>query len=120
MSWKPSSLKLLLIGSIVVVTACIGPKVASAPGPLSTESLQLAQARMPHVTAESLEAGRQLFVASCKRCHAYPDLAAHTEERWPQIAQVMGEKAKLSETERTQLLEFVLAARAPASAHAAP
>jgi hypothetical protein len=63
------------------------------------------------VTVASLSAGRDLFLAKCDACHAYPDLAAIADERWPDIVEKMGRKSHLAVEERDSVLHFILASR---------
>ena len=82
-----------------------------APQPLASERLEFARDRFPEATPESLEQGRQTLVASCNKCHGYPDLAQYADARWPKIIERMGAKAKLTPEESTRVLQFVLTAR---------
>jgi mono/diheme cytochrome c family protein len=92
-------------------TAACGPKAGAAPGPLSMASAELARSRWPDASLESLEQGRQLFLANCHRCHAYPDRTAYTAEEWPSLVRRMGRKARLSDAEAMLVLRFVLTDR---------
>ena len=87
------------------------PKAAPAPGALSANRVTWASTRWPGVTASALSAGRDLFLAKCDGCHAYPDLTAISEERWPGILEKMGKKSELSAEERDAVLHYVLASR---------
>jgi mono/diheme cytochrome c family protein len=87
------------------------PKVAPPPGALSSNSVASASTRWPGVTVSSLSHGRDLFLANCNACHGYPDLAAISEERWPDIVEKMAKKISLSTEDRDAVLHFVLASR---------
>jgi hypothetical protein len=63
------------------------------------------------VTAGSLSAGRDHFLAKCNGCHDYPALAAIPEERWPSILERMAKKSGLGAEERDAVLHYVLASR---------
>ena len=94
-----------------VLTACGFPKSGPAPGPLAPNAASAAEQRWPGTTAAQLEQGRTLFVAKCNGCHDYPDLHAVPESRWPEVLKKMGENAKLSQDQTTQVLHFILAAQ---------
>jgi cytochrome c5 len=97
--------------AFTVLAACGFPKAGPAPGALEPRAASAAEQRWPGTTAAQLEQGRTLFIAKCNQCHDYPDLHAVPESRWPDVLKQMGEKAKLSSDEATQVLHFVLAAQ---------
>ena len=79
---------------------------------LSPAAVTAAQTRFPSATAESLEAGRESFLAHCKACHDFPSLAAYSDDDWKRIIPKMARNAKLSPADGDAILTFVLAARA--------
>jgi hypothetical protein len=87
------------------------PKGAQAPGALSARGVAWAATRWPGATEGSLSTGRDHFLSKCNGCHAYPDLAAVPEGRWPEILEDMAKKSHLGPEERDAVLHFVLAAR---------
>jgi len=97
--------------STLALTGCF-PKGGAAPGPLSSQTLEVAKTRFPDATPEALEDGRKVFLASCAKCHSYPDVLAVPEERWPKSAARMGKKANLPDADTDKMLHFVLALRA--------
>jgi hypothetical protein len=97
--------------AIGVMGAGCYPKGAPAPAVLSANSVASASARWPGVTQSSLSAGRDQFVSKCNGCHAYPDLAAIPDERWPAIVERMAKKSGLGAEDGTAVLRYVLAAR---------
>jgi hypothetical protein len=103
-----TSVALFAIG--ILGSGCY-PKAGPAPAALSADSVARASTRWPGVTASSLSAGRDHFVAKCNGCHDYPDLAAIPDGRWPDIVERMAKKAQLGAEERDAVLHFVLAAR---------
>ncbi|HEY2513830.1 MAG TPA: hypothetical protein VGI39_23340 [Polyangiaceae bacterium] len=107
----------IALGALALsATGCFWyPKGAAAPPPLSAGSVSAASARWPGTTAESLAAGRDLFLAKCNNCHDYPDLGSVAEDKWPGTIEKMGQKANLGNEQREQVLHFVLAARSEAS-----
>lgn len=100
--------------ALVAVTFALAgcyPQTAPAPGALSANGVTWASTRWPGVTASSLSAGHDLFVAKCNGCHGYPDLTAIADDRWPDIVKTMGRKAHLAAEESDAVLHFVLASR---------
>jgi cytochrome c5 len=104
--------KLVVTMVVVGLTACGFPKSGPAPGPLAPNTAEAAAQRWPGTTAAQLEEGRTLFVAKCNGCHDYPDMHAIPESRWPDVVmKKMGENAKLTTEQSTQVLHFILAAQ---------
>ncbi|MBI4952943.1 MAG: hypothetical protein HY908_12995 [Myxococcales bacterium] len=88
------------------------PKSAPPPASVGPKGVAAAQAHAPGASAESLERGRQLFLAHCNACHGYPDVDAVPAAEWQGIMAKMGDNAHLTPIERDETLAFVLAARA--------
>jgi hypothetical protein len=101
-------LALLALGSLAA--GCY-PKAGAPPAVLSESSVISASTRWPGSTTGSLSAGRDLFLAKCDGCHAYPDLTAVAEERWPHIIDSMARKSHLNADEHDEVLHYVLASR---------
>lgn len=93
------------------VLSCGYPKAGTAPGPISPTMLQNATSRWPSATADSLEHGRQLFLAHCNECHDYPDRTAYNDADWQRIIPRMGKKAHLDPADTELVLQFVQTAR---------
>ncbi len=100
-----------VMGVFLATTACSYPRSGAAPGPLSPASAATAASRWPGATAESLDAGRTLFLDRCNGCHGYPDLNPISANRWPGIMTDMGHKSHLTPEQTQQVLHFILAAR---------
>ena len=79
---------------MLALAACF-PKSAPPPKALSPRQLELAKAKGPDITDESLERGRVLFVDKCGACHDHPDLSAVRLSKWPGILKRMLENAEL-------------------------
>jgi hypothetical protein len=105
---------LALLFTAGLMAASCYPKAGPAPEALSPSSVALASTRWPGVTASSLSAGRDLFLAKCDGCHNYPDLASIPDGRWPSILESMAKKSHLGAEERDEVLHYVLAARSEA------
>jgi hypothetical protein len=70
------------------------------------------------VTAERWHQGENLFSSRCQRCHALPNPASVTPEKWPTEVQEMSRKSGLSGDQTTLVAEYlVAAAKATRSAH---
>ena len=95
----------------LALLACGYPKTAAVPGPLAPTAVESAAARWPGTTAESLNAGRELFVAKCNDCHGHPDIKRIADDRWPGILERMGKKADLTPEQTETVLRFVLTTR---------
>jgi mono/diheme cytochrome c family protein len=54
-----------------------------------------------------LESGKNLFVANCGKCHDLPVPAHYNSERWVSLVNWMAPKAKLTESEKAQVLYYV-------------
>jgi cytochrome c5 len=111
-----SVVRLLL--ALALLAGCPSLKAGPPPGRLSASAVIAAQQRFPGATEESLEAGRQSFLRTCNRCHAFPAIGGYSEAQWQQILPRMTGKANLDATQSQQLVQFVLAARAPDPAFA--
>ncbi len=108
--------KMVTVGAALAsltLSGCFFPRAGPPPGPLSSELLELATQRWPDSSPESLEQGRKAFLASCDGCHAYPDLAHYTEDRWPIIMKRMGPKSDLAQEDSDRVLQFIFVARTP-------
>jgi cytochrome c5 len=90
----------VLLAASVVATGCFYPKAGPAPEALSPAAAATAGAKWPGVTAASLSNGRDLFVARCNSCHAYPDIAAIADDHWPHIMDKMAGKAGLTSEQK--------------------
>ncbi len=99
----------IILLAMLALPACF-PKSALPPGPLSPEVVVREQARRPAVTAESLEEGRQVFIATCGQCHDHPDIHAVALDKWPRILDRMVARTKLDASATPKLQEFVEAA----------
>ncbi|MEQ1860255.1 MAG: hypothetical protein ABMA13_09985 [Chthoniobacteraceae bacterium] len=67
-------------------------------------------------SAAELEGGRRLYVGRCASCHAIDPVAKYTAARWQEIVADMADEAELTPAEKSELLAYVLAARAGATA----
>lgn len=52
--------------------------------------------------------GKALFDAKCGKCHGLPDPVQYTSQEWRPIMQKMGDKARLTQEERSMVLTYVM------------
>jgi len=95
--------------AVVLLAGCAGSKEGTTSEGIPSATLEAAQVRWADATVESLEQGRHIYLTSCNRCHAYPDIGKYSEEKWPHIMKSMGKKSRLTD-EQTQLAERYLIA----------
>lgn len=76
-----------------------------SPGisPTDTAKVQAAFAKYPDAE------GKTLFLEKCGKCHKYRVPEMRTAEQWPGIIDKMAPKAKLTDAQKTAVLEFVKA-----------
>jgi hypothetical protein len=108
-----SRYSLVLAAALAAFTlgACAFPRPGTAPWPLSAGTVDAAHTRWPDSTKESLEMGREVFVANCSRCHSYPDFSSLPDSKWEDIVPKMGKKAHLVDEDTGLVLRFILASR---------
>jgi cytochrome c5 len=82
-----------------IIVAC-SPKVA--------ETIVVEQTTEASSLAEVPE-GKQLFESNCVRCHKLKNPGDFSTEEWKEIVPRMAEKAKIDETTKGKILEYVLA-----------
>jgi len=61
-------------------------------------------------TAERWHQGEQLFSSRCQRCHALPNPASVSPEKWPTEVQEMSRKSGLSGAQTTLVADYLVAA----------
>ena len=93
----------MTVGVMSVLFACAG----QIPRPTSLQAEWAAQ-RWPGTTSERLETGRALYVLKCSGCHTLRLPSVYSEERWPAILDKMQKRAKITDDEKQQILQFVL------------
>ena len=64
--------------------------------------------------AQTLEAGRKVFLNRCIACHALPDVTRYDSARIPRIVGWMSERAHLRANEQEALVKYLLAVKSGA------
>jgi mono/diheme cytochrome c family protein len=59
----------------------------------------------------TLQEGRHLYTGRCAACHSVDPVAKHSPKDWRKIMDDMAGKAKLTPTEKSAVLAYVLSAR---------
>jgi mono/diheme cytochrome c family protein len=67
--------------------------------------------RQKPADAQTLEAGRKVFLNRCIACHALPEVARYDAARIPRIVGWMSHRAHLSAEEQEALVKYLLAVR---------
>lgn len=106
-----------LAAAVLLLASCF-PKGAPPPAALSPKQVELAKAKNPATTDESLEHGRTLFAEKCGACHDHPDLTAVRLSKLPATLEDMTERAELDKdpTAKADLITFVMTAAEAAGA----
>jgi len=85
-----------------------------APG---EEQVTAIQSKYPGATLAVLTEGHTIYTGTCIGCHGAKSIYRISEAKWPHIIDDMGEKAKLSATQKEALTKYIFAIKAtqPAS-----
>lgn len=85
-----------------------------APG---EEQVTAIQSKYPGATLAILTEGHTIYTGTCIGCHGAKSIYRISEAKWPHIIDDMGEKAKLSATQKEALTKYIFAIKAtqPAS-----
>lgn len=65
-----------------------------------------------HADAQTLEAGRKVFLNRCIPCHALPEIARYEAERLPRIVNWMSSRAHLTPEQKEALTKYLLTVKA--------
>ncbi len=60
----------------------------------------------------TLEAGRQLYITDCARCHSVEPISRYSAARWRQILPRMARETKLDDSEKAAVEAYVMTATA--------
>lgn len=70
---------------------------------------ETAEETVPSKTSALTASGKNIYVAKCGRCHGLKNTTDFTRQQWVPIMDRMAEKAKLSDTEKADVLMYVQA-----------
>lgn len=76
------------------------------------EQLTAVQMKHPGATLANLTDGYKLYTGTCTNCHGTKSIYRIAEAKWPNIIDDMGEKAKLSATQKEALTKYIFAIKA--------
>jgi mono/diheme cytochrome c family protein len=54
-------------------------------------------------------AGKQIYIANCGRCHGLKNTSDYTSDEWVPLVDKMAHKAKLSDSDKANVLAYVQA-----------
>ena len=91
------------------LTACGGSAI---PHP-TDRHVSRAQAEWPGTTRQSLEHGRDLYVARCSGCHTLFAPTAYPAKRWREVLGKMARRARLSREQSELVLHYLVAMSGP-------
>ena len=70
--------------------------------------LTLSSCQKSGINKESRSPGEITFRASCQTCHVLPKATMKTDAEWPAIVARYGEKAKLSENQKSDIIAYLI------------
>lgn len=93
----------VLLFAAAVLSSCVSVEKAAPP----VVALDLGKIKKP---AAQLQCGRDLYVGKCAKCHSPEPIADHSPSEWKSdILPTMCKKAKLDDSERNSLHDYILA-----------
>ena len=106
----------LIIGTLA---ACTAKKVTTSSAKTEVNlasKLSAVQAKYPNATLADLEKGKSVSKTDCVTCHSEKDYTLiKTEEKMTKELDVMSKKARISDTDKQALIQYVAALRSPAN-----
>lgn len=99
-----------LMSLFMAVLVLAGCPSRSNPEPLPASAAQVTAyvALNPASSAERIEAGRQLVITNCRRCHGYPTPDEVGHDEWPAVAKKMCNRTKIPESDHAQVVEYLV------------
>lgn len=82
---------------------------ASTPAVLPAEGTGAKTPASPSTTSSPEVQGMATFNSKCGKCHGLKPASDYTADRWANIMQVMAPKARLTDTEKENVLAYVRA-----------
>jgi hypothetical protein len=74
------------------------------------DDAQQASRRWPDATVQSLNEGRSLYIDHCSGCHSLHPPNEYTESEWKKSLDEMALKAKLLDTEKQLVYQYLITA----------
>ncbi len=104
--WSPR----LLIFCVLALPLLAGCPSRSnpVPAPATADQVTAYVKLNPASSPQRIEAGRQLVIANCQRCHGYPTPDEVGHDQWPAVAEKMCKRAKIPESDHSQVVEYLL------------
>ena len=99
----------LAMPACLAILASCETTLTSAP-PVTAAFVQAG--RREHADAQTLEAGRKVFLNRCIPCHALPEIARYDSERLPGIVSWMSRRAHLTPEQKEALTKYLLTVKA--------
>lgn len=94
--------KLLVFGvALLIGNSCASKKGTAIPSAAKAQSSIT-------LSPQQMALAKNLFETRCSKCHALPNPADYSAEKWPGIIDWMGPKAKLNPQEKSWILAYVL------------
>lgn len=79
------------------------------PNQVNERLLSIAKTKFENSSIEQLNAGHDLYFGTCAGCHKAKPIAKFPTENWPSIVDDMARKARISDTEKQAVLQYVTA-----------
>ncbi len=98
---------MIATGVLLAVSGCGGELQRVTPALVAEAN----RGGPPAVSAETLEAGRTLYVTRCGSCHGLPAIAAYEQPAWKSWVRRMAPKARIDAAQEADLLTYVLASQ---------
>jgi mono/diheme cytochrome c family protein len=106
---KKRLLAALALPACVVILASCETTVTSAP-PVTAAFVRAGN--HDYAEAQTLEAGRKVFLNRCIPCHALPDIARYDSGRIPGIVRWMSGRARLTPEQTAALTKYLVTVKA--------
>lgn len=95
------------VASALLISLLVACGAGSIPKPTALDT-ERAQEKFPGTERADLERARKLLLSRCSSCHRVPKPEKHPPGRWPELIEAMVGPAKLSDTEREDILRFMI------------
>ena len=79
------------------------------PNMVNERLLSVAKTKFENTSIEQLNAGHDLYFGTCTGCHKAKTITKFPTESWPSIVDDMARKARISDTEKQAVLQYVTA-----------